>query len=64
MNMNLSLCLFCALAILSISNARLLNEALNENLDSNENNDRAESYIRSQFSKLGSKNKRVKINFK
>ena len=56
--------LILCISHLSISNARLLNEALNENLDSNENNDRAESYIRSQFSKLGSKNKRVKINFK
>ena len=56
--------LILCISHLSISNARLLNEALNENLDSNENNDRAESYIRSQFSKLGSKNKRVKITFK
>lgn len=61
--MNLSICLFCAFAIMSIANARLLNEALNENLDSNENNypsesERAESYIRSQLTKLSSKNKR------
>lgn len=69
--MNLSVLLLCALSMLSVLiNARLLNEFINESLDSTENayqseSERAESFIRSQLSnaKLNYKNKRVNFRF-